>query len=375
MANENSSSPKLILSSAPHIKSDQSLKKIMLFVVLALVPANIFAVYTYGMNALLLIIVSVISAVIAEACVQLLMKRPVTVTDGSAVITGLLLAMNLPPEAPVWMAAIGSFFAIIIVKQLFGGIGFNIFNPALAARAFLMASWPVHMTTAWTNFNPADTGQVLPKNILSNGIALAPGMPNACLDAVTQATPLALLKEVPGMLADSGCSMNDIYSIIFSKEIFKSLLIGDRGGCIGETSVILLLIGAIFLLYKKIISWHIPVSFIGIVSVFMFIYYYATDFSYPVTAVFYQILSGGLMLGAFFMATDMVTSPVTPRGMIIFGAGCGLITSIIRIWGGYPEGVSYSILLMNALVPLIDRYVKPKVFGAVKADKVAAQNK
>lgn len=366
MTNENNLSQKLILSSAPHIKTDQSLQKIMWFVVLALVPANVFAVYIYGMNALMLIITSVISAVAAEVCIQFLMKKPVTVTDGSAVITGLLLAMNLPPEAPVWMAGIGSFFAIIIVKQLFGGLGFNIFNPALAARAFLMASWPVHMTTAWH--------QLVPKNVMAKGLPFLQGMPGTCVDAISQATPLAILKGVPGLLTDSGCSVNDIYSVLFSREMFQSLFIGERGGCLGETSVLFLLIGAIFLLYKRIITWHIPVSFIGTVSVFMLIYYYATGFPYPPSAAFFHLLSGGLILGAFFMATDMVTSPVTAKGMIIFGAGCGLITSIIRIWGGYPEGVSYSILLMNAVVPMIDRYIKPKIFGTLKNNKAKAQS-
>jgi Na+-translocating ferredoxin:NAD+ oxidoreductase subunit D len=293
--------------------------------------------------------------VIAEAGTRLIQKKPVTVHDGSAVITGLLVAMNVPPEAPVWMTAIGSFFAIIIVKQLFGGLGFNIFNPALAARAFMMASWPVHMTTRWHVFSGV--------NVLASGITNSTSMPTQAFDAITQATPLALLKEGPRILQEYNVGIDKLHDILFSPAMLKSLFIGNIGGVIGETSALMILIGALFLLYKRIITWHIPFSYIGTVGLLAMIYYSVNGYQNVHLIVLFHLLSGGLMLGAFFMATDMVTSPVSGSGMIIFGIGCGLLTFIIRIWGGYPEGVSYSILIMNAVVPLLDRFTKPKVFG------------
>ena len=354
MTTEKNSKPELILSNPPHLRTDQSLRKIMWMVVIALLPATVYSVYLYGLKVLFPIITAIIAAVAAEALYQALMKKPVTVSDGSAVITGLLLAMNVPPDAPIWMIAIGSAFAIIIAKQLFGGLGFNIFNPALAARAFLIASWPVEMTARWHKFSAT--------NVFSTDII------NSCLsqkalEVVTQATPLAALKEAPAQLKEMHTPISCFYDLIFSTTSFKSLFIGNIGGCIGETSVLFLLIGGLFLLYKRVITWHIPVAFISTVAVFICIYYLLTDFPHPLKGTLYHILSGGLFLGAIFMATDMVTSPVTEKGMIIFGVGCGIITSVIRLWGGYPEGVSYSILLMNATVPLIDRYTKPRIFG------------
>ena len=354
MTTEKNSKPELILSNPPHLRTDQSLRKIMWMVVIALLPATAYSVYLYGLKVLFPIITAIIAAVAAEALYQALMKKPVTVSDGSAVITGLLLAMNVPPDAPIWMIAIGSAFAIIIAKQLFGGLGFNIFNPALAARAFLIASWPVEMTARWHKFSAT--------NVFSTDII------NSCLsqkalEVVTQATPLAALKEAPAQLKEMYTPISCFYDLIFSTTSFKSLFIGNIGGCIGETSVLFLLIGGLFLLYKRVITWHIPVAFISTVAVFICIYYLLTDFPHPLKGTLYHILSGGLFLGAIFMATDMVTSPVTEKGMIIFGVGCGIITSVIRLWGGYPEGVSYSILLMNATVPLIDRYTKPRIFG------------
>ncbi|OGC22866.1 hypothetical protein A2310_00520, partial [candidate division WOR-1 bacterium RIFOXYB2_FULL_37_13] len=246
--------------------------------------------------------------VISEVFFQFASKRPVTVSDGSAVVTGLLLALILPSGLPLWIAAIGSFFAIVIAKGLFGGLGFNIFNPALAARAFLVASWPVAMTM-W--LKPFST--------------------------VTSATPLYLSKigeAVPGYL---------------------DLFLGNRGGCLGETSVLAILIGAGILFYKKIIDWPAPIAYIG--TVFILSFLLGKD---PV----FQIMAGGLMLGAFFMATDYVTAPVTTKGRFIFGLGCGIMTILIRFYGGFPEGGNYSILLMNILTPLIDKYSRPKLFGA-----------
>lgn len=354
MTTEKNSNPELILSNPPHLRTDQSLRKIMWMVVIALVPATAYSVYLYGLKVLFPIITSIVAAVAAEALYQTLMKKPVTVSDGSAVITGLLIAMNVPPDAPVWMIAIGSAFAIIIAKQLFGGLGFNIFNPALAARAFLIASWPVEMTTRWHKFSATN---VFSTDLINNCLS------QKAFEVVTQATPLAALKEAPAQLKEMYTPISCFYDLIFSTASFKSLFIGNIGGCIGETSVLFLLIGGLFLLYKRVITWHIPVAFIGTVAAFMCLYYLLIDFPHPFKGTLYHILSGGLFLGAIFMATDMVTSPVTEKGMIIFGVGCGIITSVIRLWGGYPEGVSYSILLMNATVPLIDRYTKPRIFG------------
>ncbi len=355
MAEEQNSGTELVLSNPPHLRSDQSLRVIMWSVVIALMPSTIYALSLYGIGILFVMSASIGAAVAAEAVFQLLMKKPLTITDGSAVITGLLLAMNVPPDAPVWMVAIGAVFAIIIPKQLFGGIGFNIFNPALAARAFLLASWPVEMTTRWHQFGTT--------NVFSDA-ALRPGcLPQHAFDTITQATPLAALKEAPALLSEMNAPLNCFYDFMFSSTTLKSLFIGNIGGCIGETSALLLLIGGLFLLIRRIITWHIPVSYIGTVAGFMLAYYLITGFPHPFKVTLFHLISGGLFLGAFFMATDMVTSPITTRGMIIFGIGCGIITSVIRIWGGYPEGVSYSILLMNATVPLIDRYVRPRLFG------------
>ncbi len=358
-------SPELILSNPPHIRSEQSVRSIMWMVVLSLTPAAVYSVFLFGLNALLMMVIAVAAAVLSEALYQFLMKKPIAVTDGSAVTTGLLLAMNIPPDAPLWIAGIGSAFAVIIAKQLFGGLGFNIFNPALAGRAFLLASWPVYMTTKWHKFTPT--------NSLSQDITNLAGLPDKAFDAITAATPLGALKEVPKLLGDLNVAPESLYKLIFSEKMLKSLFMGNIGGCIGETSALLLLIGALFLLYKRIITWHIPVSYIGTVALIMLAYYSfaripgAENIShFTLKAVLFHVLSGGLILGAFFMATDMVTSPVTKKGMILFGIGCGVLASVIRLWGGYPEGVSYSILLMNAVVPLIDRFTKPRVFGKSK---------
>ncbi len=350
----------LKLSSAPHIGSNESIVKIMWMVVIALLPSSIYSVYLYGMNSFLLLVIGVLSAVITEAVFQLLMKQKISAHDGSAAITGLLVAMNVPPESPLWMVAIGSVFAIVIVKQLFGGLGFNIFNPALAARAFLMASWPVHMTTKWHNFSA--------NNVLAQNINNEIGVSGEVFDVITQATPLTILKEGPELLGDLGISTAKLYELLLSSEMLKSLALGNVGGVIGETSALFLLVGGVFLLIRKIITWHIPVSYIGTVGILCYIYYYFVG-SGPVNLfVLFHLLSGGLFLGAFFMATDMTTSPISGKGMVVFGMGCGVLTFVIRVWGGYPEGVSYSILLMNAVVPIIDRLIKPKVFGKSKLE-------
>ncbi|MDI9425233.1 MAG: RnfABCDGE type electron transport complex subunit D [Spirochaetota bacterium] len=359
MQDDNIKAPGLVLSNAPHINAPQSLGSIMWLVVLALTPALAYSTFIFGLHALLLIAVSVAVCVASEAAYCLLIKKPLTINDGSAVITGILLAFNVPPEAPLWMIGIGAAFAVIVAKQLFGGIGFNIFNPALAGRALLMASWPVHMTTTWHSFGES--------NVLSQAASNVAGLPEQAYDIITQATPLGAFKEGPGLLADFGAAPDAVYRTLFTPEMFKSYLVGNIGGCIGETSALLLLAGALLLLFRRVISWHIPFSYIGTVAAIMFSYYSLSGFGSPGQATLFHLLTGGLMLGAFFMATDMVTSPVTARGMIIFGVGCGILTCVIRLWGGYPEGVSYSILLMNSTVPLIDRFAKPKVFGTKHA--------
>ena len=355
---ENKNTGLLRISDAPHIKTNDSVTSIMWTVVLALMPATIYSVWLFGVPALLVLTAGVVSAAVAEALFQKIMKQDVTVMDGSAVLTGLLIAMNVPPTAPVWVVAVGSFFGIIIVKQIFGGLGFNVFNPALAARAFLMASWPVYMTTGWTKFSGS--------NVLATDLVNSSNIPQKAFDALSQATPLGVLKEGPKILTDLGVGLDKMYDLLFSSAMLKSLFIGNVGGVIGETSAVLLLLGGIFLIFKRIITWHIPVAYIGTVAVMTMFYYSVTGVQTPYLAALFHVLSAGLILGAFFMATDMVTSPVTAKGMIIFGVGAGLLTFVIRLWGGYPEGVSYSILLMNAVTPLIDRYNKPKVFGVTK---------
>jgi len=313
----------LVINASPHTKSKESVRRIMWAVVIALVPAGAAGVYIFGLRALYVILTCLLSAVVFEAAVQKFTKRKVTVLDGSAVITGLLLAYNLPSGVPLWIAVLGTFFAIVIAKHAFGGLGRNIFNPALAGRAFLMASWPRHMTS-WVN-------------------------PRWWPDAVSSATPLAAAKSGPFTIHHSPFTSP-----------YTDLLLGNRGGCIGEVCVIALLIGAVFLLWRGYIKWYAPFSFIGTAGLLSWAFggngFFAGD------GLFYM-MAGGIVLGAFFMATDMVTTPITRRGMIIFGIGCGILTFCIRKWGGYPEGVSYSILMMNAATPLIDRLTKPKTFG------------
>jgi len=313
-------------SSSPHIRTNDSVKKIMWGVVIALIPTCLYSVWIYGSYSALLIGICVATAVITEAVIQKFRGVPVSVNDGSAVIMGLLVACNIPPTITWWIPIIGTFVGMAIAKHCFGGLGFNIFNPALIARAFLLAAYPKDMTT-WTI-----VGKV------------------AEVDATTTATPLGMLKE-HGMSTLLNSFGGDKF------ELYKETFLGNIGGCIGETSAVLILAGAIFMLIRKIISWHIPVAFLGTLALFTFIF--KGD---PLFAV----LAGGAMIGACFMATDMVTSPLNKKGQLIFGCGCGLITFIIRKYGGYPEGVSYAILLMNATVPLIDSYFPNKVFGTKK---------
>ena len=324
---------KFTISPAPHIKSQQTTKKIMLSVFLALIPSGLWGVYKFGAHSGYVILTSVLSCVLFEFISQkFIFKTKVKITDGSAALTGLLMAYCLPPDIALWQVCIGSFFAIFIAKECFGGIGFNIFNPALVGRAVLLSSFPTAMTK-WQ------------------------------IDGVTSATPLGILKE---KLAEQLPSYMDLFvgnifqvlsSIFFLSASYMDLFIGNIPGSIGELSKILLLLGAIFLFYRRIISWHIPLTFI--LTVMVLSVFFKQD---PV----FQVLSGGVILGAFFMATDYVTSPLFSKGKIILGFGCGLLTVLIRNLGAYPEGVCYSILIMNILVPLIDKFTKPKIFGAKK---------
>ena len=318
---------KLIVSSSPHIRSNENVQRIMTDVVIALIPATFWGVYIFGMRAGVIVLLSILSAVLSEYLWQKLTGRLVTTSDCSAVVTGLLLALNLPPTVPFFMPILGSAFAIIIVKQLFGGIGQNFVNPALAARAFLMVSWLPEMTK-WAA--PFSNIPIINK-----------------VDIVSSATPLALLK---------GASQVATYI-----PSHYDLFIGRVGGCIGETSALLLIIGGLYLYFRKVISLRIPISFI--LTVFAISYIFGGKQGYFSGDGIYYILSGGLMLGAFFMATDYSSSPVTPVGQIIMGIGCGIITCAIRFSGGYPEGVMFAILLMNVVVPLIDKLTVPKRFG------------
>lgn len=321
----------------------------MYTVILTLIPAGIGSVYFYGPKALWIILISIASAVATEALVQKMLKVPIAVSDGSAILTGILLAYNVPSSVPLWLPIVGSFFAIAVGKMVFGGLGYNPMNPALLGRAFLLASWPTHMTI-FTD--------VIPKGGTVSGI-----------DIMTSATPLNVLKTAQGVLAHPGefspeqlTQAHDAIGKLYDS--LGALFLGRIGGCIGETSVILLLIGAAYLMYKRYIGWKIPFSYIGTVALLTWIFG-GSEGLFTGNAIFH-ILSGGLILGAFYMATDMVTSPVTFRGRIYFGIGCGVITVVIRLIGGYPEGVSYSILLMNLFTPLIDRFTQPKVFGGAK---------
>lgn len=334
--------PQLIVSAAPHLRTTDSVERVMYSVVIAMLPALAGAVYFFGWRALWVTVIAVVTAVLTEAAVQKFRKVQITALDGSAIVVGMLLAFNLPPSVPWWLPVAGTFFAIAIGKHVFGGLGMNPMNPALLGRAFLMASWPVYMTTGWT--------------IPQDG-------PAADIAAVTGATPLATVKAAMANLA-AGIDVEQSRAIIEAAntaEAYLSLFVGSIGGCIGETSVLLLLVGAAYLFYKQYINYRIPLSFIGSVAIVAWIFggegYFTGDF-------LFHILTGGLVLGAFFMATDMVTCPSSPVGQWIFGAGCGLLTIFIRLTGGYPEGVCYSILLMNLVTPLLDRYTKPKVFGA-----------
>jgi Na+-translocating ferredoxin:NAD+ oxidoreductase subunit D len=321
------------ISASPHIKSNQSTKGIMWTVNLALAPAAIMGMFYFGLLGIQTYVLCIVSSVVSEYIYQKLMKQKITINDGSAFLTGLLLAMNLPPSVPFYIPFLGSFFAIVLTKQLFGGLGFNLFNPALMARAFLMVSFPKILTT-WVE----------------------PVKSFVASDTVTTATPLGILK------LDGYAKVIEAFGGQY--QLYMNLLMGNRSGSLGETAIFLLFVGGCFLLLTRIISWHIPVAYLGTAALMAWIF--------GAKGVFFggdpllHLLSGGMMLGAFFMATDYVTSPMSSKGKIIFGIGCGFLTMLIRLKGAYPEGVMFSILIMNCFSPLIDKAFQPKVFGAVK---------
>ncbi len=345
----------LFLSSPPHIKSGDSIKSIMWTVVAVLMLPAVFSVYIFGIQSAYILGICVLSGVSAEFIVQLLMKRKIKALDGSSVITGLLVGMSVPPHSPFWMPAAGTIVAVVVFKEFFGGLGLNLFNPALAGRAFLMIVWPVQMTTNWHIF---PIGSVIAEKLITAG-----KFTSEAFLAITGATPLTVLNQSERFAKDYNIPVNGLYEFFINNNLLKSMLIGNVGGCIGETSVILILIGGLFLMWRKIISWHVPAAFIGSMALATYLYYYNTGSTIPGFVTMVHVFSGGLFLGAFFMATDMVTTPLSGRGLFLFGLGCGLITFLIRIVGGYTEGVMFAILIMNASVPLIDRFVKPKVFG------------
>jgi Na+-translocating ferredoxin:NAD+ oxidoreductase subunit D len=323
----------LTVSYSPHQYSGESVQKIMQRVLIALAPAFVVSLIYFGLGALVVTGIAVISCMAFEYLItRFMFKKESTLWDGSAAVTGVLLAFNVPSNLPVWMIIAGSLVAIGVAKMSFGGLGKNPFNPALVGRVFLLISFPAQMTH-W------------PKVIESR---------MAYLDATTGATPLAILKE--GI--KNGQPVADLMQQVPD---YGQMLIGNMGGSLGEISALALLIGGLYLIYKKVITWHIPVTILATIAIFSGILWMVdpTKYADPL----FHLLTGGIMLGALFMATDMVTSPMTPDGQIIFGVGIGVITCLIRNFGAYPEGVSFAILIMNAFVPLIDKYVKPKRFG------------
>ena len=327
---------KLIVSLSPHVHGGDSVKKNMYGVLIALIPAFLVSLYFFGLGALIVTATSVAACLFFEWAIGkfLMKKETTTICDGSAVITGVLLAFNLPSNLPIWIIILGALFAIGVGKMSFGGLGNNPFNPALVGRVFLLLSFPVQMTS-WP----------------------VVGQLTAYTDATTAATPLNLMKQIAGGNLEA---LKDLPSSF-------DLLIGNNGGCLGEVSALALLLGLAYMLWKKIITWHIPISILATVFVFSGIMHLVDPELYVSPVL--QLLTGGLMLGAIFMATDYVTSPMSKKGMLIYGVCIGLLTVIIRLFGAYPEGMSFAILIMNAFTPLINTYCKPKRFGEVAKKK------
>ena len=318
----------------PQVRTKTDTSRIMLDVIIALVPAMAFGVYQFGFKVLALLAISVASAVFFEWGYRKLMKKPGSINDLSACVTGILLVLCLPVDAPLWMPVIGTFFAIVIVKQLYGGIGCNFLNPALAGRAFLLASYATWMTT-WA-------------------------IPQIRPDVTSAATPMTIMKE----------GTEEAFTTLMSNYSIGDMFLGKVGGSLGEVSALCLLVGGVYLLIRKVISWQIPVAYIGTVAILTLIA--APAGIDNVQYMLYNVFGGGLMLGAIFMATDYATSPVTKPGQLIFGLGCGLLTCFIRRFGSYPEGVCYSILIMNCTTWLLDKYIRPVIYGAPKKEKKEA---
>jgi len=331
---------KIIISASPHVHSDKTSKKVMYDVLYALIPAFMVSIYVFGLSALIMTSVAVISCIAFEYLIQkYLLKTTITITDGSALITGILLAFNLPSTLPLWMVIIGSLVAIGVAKMSFGGLGFNIFNPALVGRVFLLISFPVQMTS-W------------PTPVENN---------TSLFDAVTGETTLGIIKE--GLMY--GETMSTLSDKIPS---MMDLFLGITSGSAGEMSGLALILGGVYLLIRKVITWHIPVTILATMAAFTGIFWLINPELYANPLI--HILSGGAILGAFYMATDLVTSPMTKKGMLIFAVGIAVITVVIRLYGAYPEGISFAILIMNAFVPLINTYFKPRRFGSKITAKI-----
>lgn len=324
-----------IVSAAPHIYTKENVNFLMYGVVIAMLPLLASSVYFFGLDALRVIIYSVIFCILFEYLIQkFMLKKKTSIQDGSALVTGLLLAFNLPSNLPLWIIIIGALVSIGIAKMSFGGLGNNPFNPALVSRAFLLISFPVQMTT-W------------PKPLQPDRFI--------AIDGITGATALSIVKEG----VNAGKSIKALENTIPSSLDF---FYGATGGSLGEVSALAILLGLLYMLIRKIISWHIPVSMLGTAFIMSLLFWLADPVHYA--SPLFHLLTGGILLGAVFMATDMVTSPMTPLGMIIFGSGIGVLTMLIRYFGAYPEGVSFAILIMNAFVPLLNKYIKPRRFGA-----------
>ena len=325
---------KLIASSSPHIRSNENTRSIMLDVIIAMLPALFWAVYNFGFKALLTTVISVVACLFWEWLYRKLLKKPQSIGDLSAVVTGILLSFVCPVDLPWWVIIIGAFFSIVVVKQLYGGIGCNFLNPALAGRAFLLASYATWMTT-WA-------------------------IPQIRPDVTSAATPMTIMKE----------GTEEAFTTLMSNYSIGDMFLGKVGGSLGEVSALCLLVGGVYLLIRKVISWQIPVAYIGTVAILTLIA--APAGIDNVQYMLYNVFGGGLMLGAIFMATDYATSPVTKPGQLIFGLGCGLLTCFIRRFGSYPEGVCYSILIMNCTTWLLDKYIRPVIYGAPKKEKKEA---
>lgn len=333
---------KFTISGSPHVHGDESTKKVMYGVVIAMIPAVLVGVYYFGLDAVRVLLLAVAASLFFEWLIQkYLIKGPLTIKDGSALVTGILVALNVPSNLPGWMVIIGALVAIGMAKMSFGGLGKNVFNPALVARVFLLVSFPVQMTS-WPKPTPITDGLV---------------------DVITGPTPLGIVKEGLG----NGQTMSQLSTELPS---YTQDMVGNIGGSLGEVSALALILGGVYMLWRKIITWHIPVSVLATVAIFSGIFW-GFDPEHYADPMFHM-LTGGLMLGAIYMATDMVTSPMTKSGQLVFGFGVGLLTILIRMWGAYPEGVSFAILIMNAVVPLINKGFKPRRFGVKPGVEVKA---